>query len=36
MRYMWETAGGRRLLLIGLGFQFVGMLTMRRLMRLQF
>jgi tight adherence protein B len=36
MRYMWETDGGRRLLLIGLGFQVVGVLTMRRLMRLQF
>lgn len=36
MRYMWETAGGRRLLLVGLGFQTVGILTMRRLMRLQF
>lgn len=36
MRYMWETACGRRLLLIGLGFQTVGVLVMRRLMRLQF
>jgi tight adherence protein B len=36
MRYMWETEGGRRLLLIGLGFQAVGVLTMRRLMRLNF
>ncbi|ODP37852.1 hypothetical protein BFL28_01655 [Sphingomonas turrisvirgatae] len=36
MRYMWETAGGRRLLLVGLGFQTVGVLVMRRLMRLQF
>lgn len=36
MRYMWETAGGRRLLLIGLGFQTVGVLTIRRLMRLNF
>lgn len=36
MRYMWETGGGRRLLLIGLGFQTVGVLVMRRLMRLQF
>lgn len=36
MRYMWETEAGRRLLLIGLGFQVVGVLTMRRLMRLQF
>lgn len=36
MRYMWETDAGRRLLLIGLAFQIVGVLTMRRLMRLQF
>lgn len=36
MRYMWETPGGRRLLLIGLGFQTVGVLVMRRLMRLNF
>ena len=36
MRYLWETVAGRHLLLIGLGFQIVGMLTMRRLMRLNF
>lgn len=36
MRYLWETDGGQRLLLIGLGFQTVGVLVMRRLMRLQF
>ncbi len=36
MRYLWETDGGRRLLLIGIGFQTAGLLTMRRLMRLDF
>ncbi|HWK36259.1 type II secretion system F family protein [Sphingomonas sp.] len=36
MRYMWETGGGRRLLLIGLGFQLVGVVTMRQLMKLKF
>lgn len=36
MRYMWETEAGRRLLLIGLGFQALGVIVMRRLMRLNF
>lgn len=36
MRYLYETGAGRRLLLIGVGFQTVGILTMRRLMRLDF
>ncbi len=36
MRYLFETPGGHRLLLIGVGFQTVGILTMRRLMRLDF
>jgi tight adherence protein B len=36
MRYLWETAAGRHLLAIGLAFQTTGMLTMRRLMRLDF
>lgn len=36
MKYLFETPGGHRLLLIGLGFQVVGVLVMRRLMRLAF
>ena len=36
MKYLWEEPAGRRLLMIGLAFQVVGMLTMRRLMRLTF
>jgi len=35
-KYLWITEPGRRLLLIGLGFQTVGVLTIRRLMRLNF
>jgi tight adherence protein B len=36
MKYLWETEAGRHLLMFGLGFQVVGMLTMRRIMRLDF
>ena len=36
MKYLWETEAGRHLLMIGAGFQIAGMLTMRRLMRLDF
>jgi Flp pilus assembly protein TadB len=33
---LWETEGGRHLLMFGASFQLIGMLTMRRLMRLDF
>ncbi|MGI4876492.1 MAG: type II secretion system F family protein [Janthinobacterium lividum] len=36
MKYLWETEAGRHLLMFGFGFQLLGMLTMRRLMRLDF
>jgi tight adherence protein B len=36
MKYLWETEAGQHLLMFGLGFQVVGMLTMRRIMRLDF
>jgi tight adherence protein B len=36
MKYLWETDAGRHLLMFGFGFQMLGVLTMRRLMRLDF
>lgn len=36
MKYLWETASGQHLLMFGVGFQILGMLTMRRIMRLDF
>lgn len=36
MQYLWTTDTGRRLLLIGLGFQITGVVVIRRLMRLDF
>ncbi|AYJ86447.1 hypothetical protein D3Y57_11315 [Sphingomonas paeninsulae] len=36
MKYLWETEAGRHLLMFGFGFQALGMVTMRRLMRLDF
>lgn len=36
MKYLWETEAGRHLLMFGFGFQLLGMLTMRRIMRLDF
>jgi tight adherence protein B len=36
MKYLWEVEAGRHLLMFGVTFQIIGMLTMRRLMRLDF
>ena len=36
MKYLWETEAGRHLLMIGVSFQALGMITMRRIMKLDF